>query len=236
MPTYLQRVVIKFFFLVMFTGVAIQASAQLPSLDGDEPPKKTTTVVAPTATTQSNAATESTTPPPKKYNYLTWFMEWNYMLIPASLTSGAEIHFEFINRVKKKTAFKPAVGMGGFFFQHVYKQYNYGDYRADVFTRRFGGHFTLGARVVHRLGGLCLRVGYNAMYMQYEWKNFSGINVVNQTPTKNKLLHRIQFEAVGFKSFSKKKPGVGILAGVQYLLNPIDRDGDLLVVKAGIAF
>lgn len=230
----------RYLVFILFFLWSLCLKAQLPSLDGNE-----NDTITSFKTTKENLEhldvvekknTESTTSKEKKYQYLTWFMECNYLLIPASLTSGAEVHFEFINRVKKKTAVKPTVGMGGFYFQHLYKQYNYDDFKGDVFARRYGGHFTIGARVVHRLGGICLRAGYNLMNIQYKFNNFQDIQVANTPPTNNRLLHRMQFEVVGFKSFSKKKPGVGILAGVKYLLEPIQKNSDLLIVKIGIAF
>lgn len=168
--------------------------------------------------------------------YRTWFMEVSYLMIPSSFTSGAEMHFEVPAKVKKKTAVKPAFGFGGGFFQHLYKKYDYGEYQADVLTRRFTGHATVGIRVVNKLGGVCARVGYNFMYMQYEWKRFYAITDAYGTLRDNQIFHRIQYEIVGFKSFTKKKPGVGILVGAQYLHDPFHKDSDLFLVKAGIAF
>lgn len=227
--------------LLFFFCVVVQlACAQLPSLSDDGIKISTSdSVFSNKKTVESITKIESPKQrKTKNFSYLTWFMECNYVIIPSSKSSGAQLHFEFINRVKKKLAIKPSVGMGVSIFHHLYKQYNYGDYKTDITATRYSGHFTLGARLVHRLGGICLRTGYNVMFIQYKWKNFTG-NVYsepNQELKSDRLLHRIQFEAVGFKSFTKKKPGIGFLAGLQYLLDPVHKNSDLLIVKLGIAF
>jgi len=211
------------------------AKSQLPTLIGT--PDINSTDSIPESRATSKPETNEKTKSEKKYQYLTWFMECNYLLIPASLSSGTEIHFEFINRVKKKMAMKPSVGIGGGYTSHVYNPYHFDNYSMNVKLQRVMAHFTLGARLVHRLGGLCLRVGYNFTmgFYDYDFKS-AGITNPDYTQPEKKQFHRIQYELVGFKSFTKKKPGVGVLLGIQFIQSPVSKSEHLLVAKAGIAF